>query len=367
MSDYTGTFIFLEGSSYEIGEKQALEFCENPHAKKLFFSESPDSDKTYLEMRAQIEEYCPGLNEELEGFAKGFGFEPDQLNFYNDAWLIPGGCSLGVISPRKMVDGKTYLVQNYDLSPEISDMRLCSTKVRGRYTHTGFSVSTFGRSEGLNEKELCVAFASCGMPIENYPGMREPVSTGLQFMVIVRSLLETCKNTEEAVYAIKNMPVGTNMNLLIADVGGESALVGTYDGVKLVKKTDMDYLMATNHGLFPEIRNLEQGQLDQSLQRYKVLENNFSAKGKLSVSEIKELLLKEFPEGVSIHNYKENFGTVHSVLFNLTDRKLEFSFGSPIQNSVYKINVGEAFLKRRFPVQCKSESYGTDFWRIVES
>ncbi len=37
MSDYTGTFIFLEGSSYEIGEKQALEFCENPHAKKIVF------------------------------------------------------------------------------------------------------------------------------------------------------------------------------------------------------------------------------------------------------------------------------------------------------------------------------------------
>lgn len=52
-------------------------------------------------MRSQIEEYCPGLNEELEGFAEGFGFEPNQLKFYNDAWLIPGGCSLGAISPKK--------------------------------------------------------------------------------------------------------------------------------------------------------------------------------------------------------------------------------------------------------------------------
>ncbi|MBY7141865.1 choloylglycine hydrolase [Virgibacillus sp. NKC19-3] len=367
MSDYTGTFIFLEGSSYEIGEKQALEFWENPQAKKLYFGESPDSDKAYLEMRAQIEEYCPGLNEELEGFAKGFGLEPNQLNFFNDAWLTPGGCSLGVVSPRKMIDGKTYLVRNYDLSPEISDMRLCSTKVKGRFAHTGFSVSIIGRSEGLNEKGLCVAFASCGMPIGNYPGMREPASSGLQFMVIVRAILETCKNTEEAVYAIKNMPVGTNMNLLIADAEGEAALASTFDGVKLVEKTDMDYLTATNHAVFPEIQNLEQGKLNQSLQRYKILESTFSAKGKRSVREIKELLLKEYPEGVSVHNYNENFGTVHSVLFNLTDRQLDFSFGSPLQNSLYKINVGESFPKSQVPVQCKSESYGMDFWSIVES
>lgn len=74
------------------------------------------------------------------------------------------------------------------------------------------------------------------MPIGKYPGMREPAVTGLQFMVIVRAVLETCKNIEEAVYAVKNMPVGTNMNLLLADANGEAALVGTYDGVKAVKK-----------------------------------------------------------------------------------------------------------------------------------
>ncbi|WP_257142975.1 C45 family autoproteolytic acyltransferase/hydolase [Bacillus pseudomycoides] len=133
-----------------------------------------------------------------------------------------------------MSDGKTYVLRNYDLSPDISDMRLCTTKVDGRYTHTGFPVSTFGRSEGLNEKGLCVAFASCGMPIGKYPGMREPVVTGLQFMVVVRAILETCKNIEEAVYAVKNMPVGTNMNLLLADANGEATLVGTYDGVKYI-------------------------------------------------------------------------------------------------------------------------------------
>lgn len=365
MNTYTGKFTYLKGSSYEIGKQQALEYRESSYVKNIFLREQPDSDKAYLEMRARIEEYCPGLNEELEGFAEEFGFEPNQLKFYNDAWLIPGGCSLGAILPPKMVDGKTYVVRNYDLSPNISDMRLCTTKVDGSYTHTGFSVSTFGRSEGLNEKGLCVAFASCGTPIGNYPGMRKPAVAGLQFMVIVRAILEACKNIEEAVYAVKNMPVGTNMNLLLADANGEAALVGTYDGIKAVKKAEQDYLIATNHGLFPEIESLEPGKLDQSQLRYNVLENKFSVNGRRSVCEIKELLLTEFPEGVAIHNYKENFGTVHSVLFNLTDCQLEFSFGSPLQNKLYKINVGDNFSNTQLPVKFQNRNYGPDFWRIL--
>lgn len=68
---------------------------------------------------------------------------------------------------------------------------------------------------------------------------------------------------------------------------------------------------------------------------------------------------------MSIHNYKENFGTVHSVLFNLTDRQLEFSFGSPLQNKLYKINVGDNFSKTRLPVKFENRNYGPDFWRIL--
>jgi len=365
MTTNTGQFAFLKGSSYEIGKHQAREFQKNPFVKSLFFTEKLTSDKAYFQMKAQIEQYCPSLNKELEGFAECFGYKPEQLHFYQNAWLIPGGCSLGAVLPGKMVDGKTYVIRNYDLSPAISDMRLCTTVVEGKYTHTGFSVSTFGRSEGLNEKGLCVAYASCGMPIGKYPGMRPPVVPGLQFMVIVRALLENCKNVEEAIYMVNNMPVGTNMNLLIADANGAAALIGTYDGIKEVKRAELDYLIATNHGLFSSIQKMEPGKLEHSQLRYDILEGRFTESGKRSIEEIKELLLTEFPKGLSVHNYNESFGTVHSILFNLTDLKLEFSFGSPLQNQVNKIEVGENFAKTQIPVGFTNISYGTEFWKII--
>lgn len=367
MKTDTGQFAFLKGSSYEIGQQQAREYQKKPFAKSLFFKENLTSDKAYFEMKAQIEQYCPSLNKELEGFAEGFGYEPEQLNYYQNAWLIPGGCSLGAILPGKMADGKTYVLRNYDLSPDISDMRLCTTDVEGKFTHTGFSVSTFGRSEGLNEKGLCVAYASCGMPIGKYPGMRTPVVPGLQFMVIVRALLENCKNIEEAIYMVNNMPVGTNMNLLIADATGNAALIGTYDGIKEVKSAELDYLIATNHGLFSAIQEMEHGKLEHSQLRYDILEAKFKESGKRSIDEIQELLLTEFPKGLSVHNYKESFGTVHSILFNLTDLQMEFSFGSPLQNQVNKIDVGENFAKTQIPVEFNNKSYGTEFWKIIKS
>lgn len=366
MKTNTGQFAFLKGSSYEIGQHQAREFQKNPFAKSLFFTENLTADNAYLEMKAQIEQYCPGLNKELEGFAEGFGYAPEQLNFYQNAWLIPGGCSLGAILPGKMADGKTYVLRNYDLSPDISDMRLCTTRVEGKYAHTGFSVSTFGRSEGLNEKGLCVAYASCGMPIGKYPGMRPPVVPGLQFMVIVRALLENCRNVEEAIYMVNTMPVGTNMNLLIADADGDAALIGTYDGMKEVKRAELDYLIATNHGLFSTIQEMEPGKLEHSQLRYNILEEKFKESGKRSIDEIQELLLTEFPNGLSVHNYKEGFGTVHSILFNLTDLQMEFSFGSPLQNQLNKIDVGENFAKTQTSVEFNNKSYGAEFWKIIK-
>ncbi|PEE39803.1 hypothetical protein COL91_13880 [Bacillus pseudomycoides] len=122
MNTHTGKFTYLKGNSYGIGKQQALEYYESAHVKEIFFRKHSDSTKAYLEIRSQIEEYCPGLNEELEGFAEGFGYKPNQLKFYDDAWLIPGGCSLGAILPQKMSDGKTYVLRNYDLSPDIGSI-----------------------------------------------------------------------------------------------------------------------------------------------------------------------------------------------------------------------------------------------------
>ncbi|NGP45660.1 choloylglycine hydrolase [Bacillaceae bacterium SIJ1] len=362
-------FSFLEGSSYEIGRKQGEEIKNMPHAVNKVLLQEPIDEAKFKDMEQMMNEYCPGLSEELRGFADSLHVTPRSLNFFDEALLQPGGCSLGAVLPSKTKDRKTYVLRNYDLSPTISDMRLCTTKVKGKYSHTGFSVCYFGRSEGLNEKGLCVAFASCGMPIGKHPGMKKPIINGLQFMVIVRALLENCQNVEEGISYIENMPIGTNMNLLLTDANGQAALISTYDGERAVERTNStsEFMIATNHGLFPSIARKENGKLEQSCVRYGLLENHLSSNDLISKQHLKDVTLQEYPKGLTVHNYEQNFGTVHSILFDLDAKQLEFSFGSPIHNKTYKLTVGEALPHFDVKVLMENTDYGPDFWSVIDS
>lgn len=308
MKSIQAYFSFLQGNSYAIGKKQGERVKEIPYVMDNFLlTDSIDAIK-YKEMKRMFDQFCPGLNEELQGFADSLNVNPCDLSFFDEALLQPGGCSLGAILPTKTEDKKTYVLRNYDLSPTISDMRLCTTNVKGKYSHTGFSVSYFGRSEGLNEKGFCVAFASCGIPVGKHKGMKKPVIEGLQFMVIVRALLENCKDVEEGVHYLKDMPIAANMNLLLADAGGNTALIETYEGNLALKRVDKtsDYLIATNHAVIPEIMKIERGKLLQSEIRYNILKDTLENNNNITKDKILQLLLSEYPNGVSVHNYEEN-------------------------------------------------------------
>lgn len=360
------SFSYLEGTSYEIGRRQGEEIKKLPNAMHAVLVDKPIDEAKCKDIEKLMNEYCPGFIEELQGFADALNVKLSDLNFFDEALLQPGGCSLGAVLPIKTNDRKTYVLRNYDLSPAISDMRLCTTKVKGKYSHTGFSVSYFGRSEGLNEKGFCVAFAACGMPVGKHPGMKKPTIKGLQFMVIVRALLENCKDVEEGISYIEDMPIGANMNLLLADADGHAALIETYDGKRAVEKSTnkSEYMIATNHALFPHISRIENGMLEQSRIRYDFMENSLKSNDLISKNHLRSFLLQEYPEGLTVHNYQQNFGTVHSILFDLDAKQLEFSFGSPIQNNMHQLIVGEALPDSDLNVSVENTDYGPSFWRM---
>lgn len=187
-------------------------------------------------------------------------------------------------------------------------------------------------------------------------------------MVIVRALLENCRDVEEAISYLEDMPIGTNMNLLLADAEGDAALVETCDGEKAVERADhkSEFLIATNHALFPNVSAKENGVLEQSRVRYDLMKNKLKSHNFISKDHLRKLTLKEYPEGVTVHNYKQNFGTVHSILFDLHAKQLEFSFGSPLYNKVNKIAVGEALSDSDLNMLIENTDYGPDFWRIID-
>jgi len=223
-----------------------------------------------------------------------------------------------------MNDGSTRLVRNYEFDLDHEDLILFETKPEGKYAHIGGSVTLFGRSEGINEWGLAISMSSCGLPVSNQPEMRAPKIKGLQFWAVIRSLLENCKDVDEALKAVKKMPIAYNINLLLADASGNGCLVETMNGEctfeKITSKSKKNYLCATNHIVIPSFQNLEPYAMRNSVIRLQTLENFMADKDTLSEDKVSDIFTKMYPKGLSTQYYEDFFGTVKTVIMDTKKR-----------------------------------------------
>lgn len=359
-----GVFSYMVGSPYEIGRKQAKELSLIPGIKDILFKNNSATSDDVLISIELLTEFYPSLLEELRGVSDWYEKDIKSLKFLDSACLISGGCSLAAISNKKMINGKSYVLRTYDLGENISDFRMCTTNMNNVFNHSGFSVNFFGRSDGMNEHGLCVAFASCGLPVGNEPGMLKTKYTGLNFMILVRLILEKCKTTSDALDFIQKIPIATNMNLLISDRTGKMALVEAIDGQVSIGLSTEPISLATNHPLFSDGKKLQKEYLNNSDVRLKTMYDALDTDRLLSVEDIRKLMINEYPKGLSMTDYQNFFGTVHSVLFNISDGIMEFSFGSPQFNPTYEIKVGED-LQIEFPaIELPNKKYDGKFWEM---
>jgi len=144
-----------------------------------------------------FDRWCPGLNEEIQGFVEALGVAPVQVIYYSMTCLKPR-CSQMVLLPGITKNGHILMARSYEYAYQSDDFTLTSTSVRGKYAHMSSSVLQLGRDEGINEYGLGVTMSSCGFPVGALDGMRKPAIRGLQFWAVIRALLENCKDVGEA-------------------------------------------------------------------------------------------------------------------------------------------------------------------------
>lgn len=364
MYQVKGYFSSLKGSHYEIGKKQGEFVKQHSYLIPQFIEqENLISHNHWTESRNILNQYCSGINEEIEGFCEVLKIPAKNMMYYYQT-LLKAGCSHCVVLPKKTDSKHTYVLRNYDLSPKIDDMRFCSTHVEGAYAHSGFSTQYFGRTEGINEHELAVTFSACGQPVGNIEGLRKPVVSGIQCFAVIRLLLEKCKNVQEAKSLIEEIPIASNINLIVADPL-EAARIEIFDGYKSITSIDeesQDFIVSTNHAISLPIQKLSNRRLEQSTNRYHTLYEYLNRNELVSLESLKGLVEKEYPTGLTVHNYEEWFGTLHSVLFDLHNRTMNICFGSPLLNDWYSLEVGGIMPFSEVNVNFKNKTY-TDFWR----
>ncbi|MBF4691947.1 C45 family autoproteolytic acyltransferase/hydolase [Fusibacter ferrireducens] len=314
-------YIEISGSSYEIGKQMGKILPQNTGVL------SPDHamPKVLLdEAFALYDQFCPGLTDELRGYADAIGVELVQLQFCSMTYLRPN-CSEMVLMPSKTDNDHILLARSYEFAPQFEDFRVFKLSPRGKYAHIGGSIADFGRSEGLNEKGLGISMTSCGFPVSNQKEMRSPTFKGLQFWAVVRSLLENCKDVGEALDFVQRMPIAYNINLLIADASGRAVLYETLDGASAYKEihsgnhSDPKYLHATNHPVLEPLRTAEPFAMKNSVVRYQTINDFIEETNQHNIEEIKAFLLSDYPQGLNCRGFDAFFGTIKSVIMDLND------------------------------------------------
>ncbi len=326
----------LTGTSYEIGYQFGKMIAAIPQLQIVHTAGMEGFGPGQAEEAAKLfDRWCPGLTEELCGFADALKVKPEKIFFYGMTYLLPR-CSHIALLPSTTAEGKPLLARNYEFSHEAEDFCLIKTSVTGKYSHMGTSVLHFGRDDGFNEHGLAVTMSSCGFPVGAPPYMRAPKFKGLQFWAVTRALLENCIDVTEALKYLEGMPIAYNLNLLLLDKAGNAALVETMDGLTAVKQINSDsreqMLYATNHALFPELQAKEPQVMTHSARRFAYIEKQLAHRSGVSQAQLKEILLTKYPDGLCCHYFEEYFGTTKSMVISPSEGIINLCWGGRAEN-----------------------------------
>ena len=351
----------LSGSSYEAGRLLGSRLASVPSLKKRLSGGFPGFGLTQFNQASQcFSRWCPGLNEELAGFADALGCAPEQVLYYGMTWLTPR-CSHLALLPSMTASGHPMTARNYEFNDEAEDFTIIKTCIKGKYTHIGTSVLGIGRDDGINEMGLTVTLSSSGFPVGPLPEMRRPAVTGLQFWAVVRTLLENCRDVKEALSMLKDMPVAYNLNLIVLDREGRCALVETLDGRMAVKAIDSDSgeqaLYATNHPVLEELIPYEPKAFVHSNRRY----DNITAflerhKKGITAGQLKDFFLTPYPEGLSCSYYSQFFGTTKTMVLDPVRGSLSLCWGGRPENGWHDFNFSDPFPQETAAIEIHNQT-----------
>lgn len=333
--------IELQGNSYEVGYQLGKIIASKESLKRKCVVEKSIITVSKLKEEMEVlERWCPGLTKELQGLADALCVDIAKLQYVNMTYLIPR-CSQMAILPSASKTGKPLLARNYEYTTDLEDFCFIKTSVTGKYTHIGTSMLFSGRDEGCNEHGLAVTMSSCGVPVVDLPNMKQPKIKGLQYWVVIRAILEHCRNVTEAIEFIKEMPIAFNMNMILLEATGQVALVQTMDGKLAINQQIDDTVFATNHSVLKELQELEPYAFVHSIRRYQYIKEQIVGKKNITSDKLKRMLLANYPNGLCLYNYNESFGTTKSMVISPRDGTIELCWGGNGDNGwqLYDINL----------------------------
>lgn len=356
--------VVLQGSASEVGIAQAKAVSSIPGWKQFFqsgcdFDNRPKAADTLRLLRR----FNPSAEEEISAFCDSLGVSPDNLVYFAYTHLAARRCSHLVALPTATQNGHTLVGRNYDFSHSLDDLRLCSTFIAGKNAHIGFSSIFFGRLEGMNQHGLTVTASVGGMPVGVRKEMAPAPEEGFLFWAIVRALLEECNDLTSAVELFNEMPSCGNPILIIADPSGQAVIAEAYGNKKYISPVEAGWAVATNHYSAKELRPFNPYIMQNSVVRKQVASRCLEEeRGQVNQETIRQILSTPYPNGLACHYYQEIFGNLHGMIFDLYERSVQLTFGSPVVNPWHTFRLDSSLQPGEYESRLPLETASPEFW-----
>lgn len=358
--------LVMEGDSYRVGVMQGKMLRRNRERYPFLASLPPGVKKpSKHEVKDAMnffDNYYPGINDEIRGVADELCLPADNISYYVFGYSPKspkspsfGKCSQFAVNPSASSNGHTYVGCCYDLHPDYNELRLCTTRVRGKASHIGFSEDLFGRADGINEHGLGVTTTST-------------VGGGFEYHAVVRTILDRCKTVDDALEVINGTPTSHCHNYLIADKHGNAALIELAHSRKCIKRFEPSssemLLISTNHYTLPDMLRFDTNRMLQSVIRYEAIRSHLrDAIPRISRKTIRGLLSEPMPRGICCHHYKDFLGTLWAMILDLDEYNVEICFGAPSRNEWRQFGLNDPVGQTEYAATLPYEPANPGIWR----
>lgn len=300
--------IQFTGTHYDFGLMQGELIKDSltvENRKKQWKIRKPRFTIEEAEVKQALQPFAPGIWDELLGLEEALQWPMKAILQDFGGYRLEyakSGCSI--------LTGADYMIRNYDYHPKTYEGRYTLYKPTDQgYAMIGPSQRVTGRMDGMNEHGLAVGY--------NFMHRNQP-KDGFICNMIGRLILESCKNVDEAVIMLKEIPHRHSFSYIVLDGSGETYIVEATPRGVFVRQSNV----CTNH--FEELKDENRRILEDSYERMDAM--NRQRTDQTNAYDAFRIL-NDSDKGVFSKQYSNWAGTIHTSAYFPKTKKAWFALG----------------------------------------
>lgn len=316
----------FKGNYYDTGYKWGRLLLEHGKTLEHCPTFTPDDSVRAFAQQCKTEyaKHYPQLLEEIQGIADGQKLPAGVLEsilFPMYSMRFENRCTCFAYFTAE----ETVFARNSDFLVSIEKLYMnCLYQLDGAYAFNGNTTAYVEMEDGVNEHGLAAGLCFV------YPKLHRP---GFNAGMLIRYILERCKTTDEAIAALKSLPISSAQTITLADQGGAIAVVECNPEKLVVIKpeTGGNFVAAANCFVSPEMQPYRNTEVDdwraddRYHTAYTALANHPEQR---SVAFMQDILAGKYGF-MCQYDRKANADTVWSVVYNLTKKQVWRAEGNP--------------------------------------